>query len=106
MKSANIFLHLDQNINCSAFVTIYSPNDTNIKHDNTLRIVTCRKSTVNNRLIIIIIMIDKFLIGEASDKARNVSPREKNKNHLFWLWEMWNSCTSVFPDTGAWERPE
>ena len=26
--------------------------------------------------------------------------------HSVWLQEMWNSCTSVFPNTRAWEQQE
>ena len=32
--------------------------------------------------------------------------REMSKYHSVWLWETGNSCTSIFPNTHAWEQQE
>ena len=35
-----------------------------------------------------------------------ITPSEKRMHHSVWLKEMGNSCTSVFPNTRAWEQQE
>ena len=36
----------------------------------------------------------------------SMSFREKRRHHLVWLSDMGNLCTSVFPNTHAWEQHE
>ena len=36
----------------------------------------------------------------------HLSQAERSKNHSEWLQEMWNSCTSAFPNTRTWEQQE
>ena len=45
----------------------------------------------------------QFLAGEASAKTRTISPLGKIMFTSVWLYQMWNSCKSVFPNTCTWE---
>ena len=53
--------------------------------------------------IIIIIIIVYFLMGEASAKARCVSPNKQVPLSAAIQWEM-NSCKSVLFNTCTWEQ--